>query len=145
MTLEEAFQELGLKPGAAPDKIKAAYRKRALDLHPDRRSETEKSYYEEKFRRLKEAYEFIKKSDPLPVEEGREPIETEGWGAEIKVPQSRWRDSPSRESESAPLPDRLGIRVSWDLESWALWGIVLPVGAVILVLLVRLIASWVNP
>ena len=30
------WQVLGLKPGAEPDEIKSAFRKKALELHPDR-------------------------------------------------------------------------------------------------------------
>lgn len=145
MTIEQAYQTLGLAPGASAEAIKAAYRKKALELHPDRRSQSEKPYYEEKFRELKEAYELIKKAGPMPAPVAREPVETEGWGEPVEVPQSRWRDLSSREPESAPLSDKLGVKPSWDLESWALWGVVIPAGAVILVLVVRLIAGWINP
>ena len=145
MTLEEAYQALGLKPGAKPEQIKAAYRRKALELHPDRRSDHEKAFYEKKFRALKDAYELIKKTGPIVIPEEREPVETEGWGPEIKVPTSRWRDNPNRQAEDLPLGEKLGIQPTWALESWALWGVVIPGGAILLVFVVRLIGSWINP
>jgi curved DNA-binding protein CbpA len=36
MTRDEALRILGLKDGAGPDEIKAAYRKLMAQLHPDR-------------------------------------------------------------------------------------------------------------
>lgn len=49
------FDVVGVKSGASLEEIKAAYRARALTLHPDKGGDPEK------FRRLQEAYEILKR------------------------------------------------------------------------------------
>jgi DnaJ-class molecular chaperone len=51
-----AFEVLGLAPGASVDEIKKAYRRQAQLFHPDR-NKTPGS--EERFKLIKEAYEFL--------------------------------------------------------------------------------------
>ena len=36
MSIDEAWQVLGLEPGAAPDEIRMAHRRLMRDVHPDR-------------------------------------------------------------------------------------------------------------
>src|SRR5687767_4716185 len=53
------YEVLGLAKGASADEIKKAYRKRALQYHPDRNKTKEA---EEKFKEITRAYEVL--SDP---------------------------------------------------------------------------------
>jgi molecular chaperone DnaJ len=55
------YDVLGVNRTAGPDEIKSAYRKAALQFHPDRNPDN-KSHAEEKFREATEAYSIL--SDP---------------------------------------------------------------------------------
>ncbi|MFB6302030.1 MAG: J domain-containing protein [Haloferacaceae archaeon] len=50
----EAYRILGLEPGADPEDVRAAYRERAKELHPDAESGDE-----EAFKRITRAYETL--------------------------------------------------------------------------------------
>ncbi|KJA28145.1 hypothetical protein HYPSUDRAFT_212121 [Hypholoma sublateritium FD-334 SS-4] len=60
------YEELGVSPNASQDEIRKAYKKRALQTHPDRLPQgataADKSDSDEKFRRVNNAYEVL--SDP---------------------------------------------------------------------------------
>ncbi|KAG2070201.1 DnaJ-domain-containing protein [Suillus decipiens] len=60
------YETLGLSRDATPDQIRKAYRKKALETHPDRlpqgASPAQKSASEEMFRKVNNAYEIL--SDP---------------------------------------------------------------------------------
>lgn len=60
--LEESYELLGLPSGAPQDDVKAAFRKLALQVHPDV-SQLEKEEAEMRFKALSEAYEYIKSSN----------------------------------------------------------------------------------
>lgn len=57
--MKDYYQILGLDRGATPDQIKAAYRKLAVELHPDRNSDPRAT---ERFKEVNEANEVL--SDP---------------------------------------------------------------------------------
>lgn len=63
-SVESAYKILGIESDATNDEVKKAYRRLAVEYHPDKVSylgEEFKKSAEEKFRKINEAYESIKK------------------------------------------------------------------------------------
>jgi hypothetical protein len=54
LTVAEAYDALGLDPGAGPDRVRGAYRERVKDVHPDTEGGDEAA-----FKRVQEAYERL--------------------------------------------------------------------------------------
>jgi len=52
-TMSKYHDILGLKPGATEEEVKKAYRKKAIETHPD------KGGNEEEFKKVTEAYEIL--------------------------------------------------------------------------------------
>jgi len=52
---EAAYEVLGLEPGAGPEAVRAAYRERVKDAHPDTPGGSA-----EEFIRVREAYEYLR-------------------------------------------------------------------------------------
>lgn len=53
------YEILGVPRNATPEEIKKAYRKLALEFHPDRHPPEKKKWAEEKFKEISEAYEVL--------------------------------------------------------------------------------------
>jgi len=51
---------LGVSPGASQEEIKHAFRRRALECHPDQADEGEKERAQEEFLRVREAFEILR-------------------------------------------------------------------------------------
>jgi len=63
-----AYTTLGISPNATDDEVKKAYRRMAMEYHPDKQvnaSEQEKQAAAEKFRAANKAYEHIKQQRNL--------------------------------------------------------------------------------
>src|SRR3989344_4035811 len=56
------YDILGISKGAPADEIKKAYRKQALEWHPDRHQGADKEAAEKRFKEINEAYQIL--SDP---------------------------------------------------------------------------------
>src|SRR5579863_4079784 len=57
--LRDYYEVLGLKKAASSDEIKKAYRRLALEFHPDRHQDVMKHQAEEKFKEITAAYEIL--------------------------------------------------------------------------------------
>lgn len=62
MEFQDYYELLGVARDASEEAIKKAYRKKALECHPDRHPEGEREAAEVEFKRISEAYEVL--SDP---------------------------------------------------------------------------------
>lgn len=56
------YETLGIKRGATDAEIKSAYRKKALEWHPDRHQGSDKENAEKKFKEVNEAYQVLSDS-----------------------------------------------------------------------------------
>ena len=61
MSKRDYYETLGVTKGAGPDEIKKAYRKVAMQYHPDRNPGDKSA--EEKFKEAAEAYEVLNDPD----------------------------------------------------------------------------------
>ena len=56
--MQDPYSVLGIQPGASKDEAKKAFKRRAMETHPDRGGN------EEEFKKVNEAYEQIKNPQP---------------------------------------------------------------------------------
>ena len=61
---------LGINPGASQEEIKHAFRRRALECHPDQADEGEKEEAQREFLRVREAFETLSDSEDEPWSRG---------------------------------------------------------------------------
>ena len=61
MSEQDYYELLGVSRNASADEIKKAYRKKAIQFHPDKNPDD--STAEEKFKEISEAYEVLKDSE----------------------------------------------------------------------------------
>lgn len=57
--MSQYHEILKVRPGASQEEIKSAFRKRALECHPDQAEEGRKEEAQEEFRRVREAFEVL--------------------------------------------------------------------------------------
>jgi len=140
VTLEKAYAILEVEAGSDPKLIQRAYRRRALQFHPDRVKPEEAEYYARKFMEIRDAYELLRKQGfPIPQAEQvvEEPVyyrRTAGrsFAAKREDPDAeRWRNL-STGMETSP----------WTI---LLWCVVIPAGAVGVVLFFRFLLRQGTP
>lgn len=80
MKAEDLYETLGVSPDATPDQIKKAYRKRALECHPDRGGGDEAA-----FKALEAAYGVLSDSEKRACyDRGDSPDDIERFAAEVQ-------------------------------------------------------------
>jgi len=88
-SLDQAFDVLGLVPGALPAEVKRAYRKLAMHWHPDRNPAPEAT---ERFRQVRAAYDFVLSGGEDDAEE---------------MPDDEPAPEPETTASPTPGPDQL--------------------------------------
>ncbi len=110
----KACQILQLKPGSSFEEIKYAYRKKVLELHPDKNNEEKDGV---KFRLVTDAYHFLKNDSKAANSKIREAKYTDtktrkektfwrgGWGArpDDRPPEEDWTKYTKQTEQSDPF------------------------------------------
>lgn len=140
MDAEQAYRILGVAPGADPKEVQRAYRRQALAFHPDRAGTTgDKEYFTQRFLAVRDAYEQLRR-EGFPGPSTAEILDEVGLAdpAQGLTPAGRsFYQARKKEDEEMPLAQKLGFSVRVDLEAIFLWGVLIPGGAVAVVLFVR--------
>ncbi|MFH2203576.1 MAG: J domain-containing protein [Elusimicrobiota bacterium] len=138
MTTEEAYSILDVEAGASPKEVQQAYRRQAMRCHPDRaRSAAEAQSFTKRFIEVRDAYEYLRTAG-FPVAETEEVLYDVIDDLPPMTPAGR-SFAPKKDDEYSDisLAEKLGFGFSVNLEAISLWGIIIPAGAVIVVLFVR--------
>lgn len=140
MDAEKAYTVLGVEPGASPKEVQLAYRKKALECHPDRASSAEEAeYLQGKFLQVRDAYEFLRRAGfPVPEPEKVVDVPAEGWAAGRSF-------APRREPEDVGQIEKLGLGFKVRNETIVIWGILIPSGAVGIFYFLRLLRRFLAP
>ena len=124
MTPEAAYGVLGLEPGGAdPADIQKAYRRRALDCHPDRaHNEADKEAYARRFLEVRDAYEALKKAGfPIPA-----PQKVVADPPDIRNYERRFKKRAGEPEFEVPLREKLGFGPGPTVDQIVFWGLLLP-------------------
>lgn len=133
MDIEEAYQILGLDRHAGPDEAKAAYRKLALEWHPDRAPiDGERERFTARFKEVRDAYELLRSSNfpQLPEAASFEP----------RLAGRSFAKEPEPKSFSTSVEFRLDV----DLRSVALF-LLCAAAAVVLIGLMKWFGRTLSP
>jgi ferredoxin len=86
---QQALVILNLKTDSSWDEIKTAYRKLALEFHPDKNTNEKEG---KEFKKITEAYNHLKNSYDKPEEKIVEikPKSKKNWGAPTDIPEQDW-------------------------------------------------------
>jgi hypothetical protein len=98
---------LGITPGASQQEIKQAFRRRALECHPDQAEESEKEAAQQEFLRVREAFEVLSG--------GEEGDWTLGARDGADTEDSKARSRGSRRSYKEKWQNAKKVRVSKDI------------------------------
>ena len=122
MTPERAREILGLEQEAGAPAVQRAYRRKALEWHPDRASDPDESdRFTRRFMEVRDAYECLKKGGfpALP-----EPSEVVPDPPQVRSYERRFKLKP----EDMPVGwlEKLGFGPGPSVETLAFWGFLLP-------------------
>lgn len=101
------YRELGVEPNATQDEVKRAYRRLAIQYHPDKnmtREPEERKAAEGKFKRINEAYETLsdlEKRKKYDVRSGLRKGEAQPWRPQKYEPQ-QWQEPPKPKEPTQP-------------------------------------------
>ncbi len=78
------YEVLGVPRDASPDDVKRAYRKLAMQFHPDRVPQDQKAAAEERFKEISEAYEVLADTEKRSLYDqyGHSGIDQQVWGGQ---------------------------------------------------------------
>ena len=123
MMPEDAYRILEVEPGASPKEVQLAYRKKALELHPDRASSEEQSqYFYRQFLEIRDAYEYLRREGfPVPEPELVVPdVVIQTWTA------GRSFAPKKGETNEVSQLQKLGFDFNFSPKVILFWGIFLP-------------------
>ncbi len=138
MTTDEAYRVLGLGAPATADEVKKAYRRKALESHPDRWPDPrDKAFHEKRFLEAKEAYAQLRAA-------GYPDLPEEAAVAPDYSPKTAGRSFAPKETEELAAAEKLGLRFAWSMESLVAWAVLLPAAAVALVYFVKMLIGLIR-
>ena len=140
MTVEQAYAILEVEAGAEPKQVQKAYRRRALQYHPDRAKAEDAEYCSRKFMEIRDAYELLRKQGfPIPEPETivEEPVYYRRAAGRSFAPK---REDPDAERWH-------NLSTGNEMSPWAvlLWCVVIPAGAVGAALFIRYLLRQGTP
>ncbi|MBI3299604.1 MAG: DnaJ domain-containing protein [Elusimicrobia bacterium] len=142
MKPERAYTILGLSPGGStPEDILKAYRRRAMECHPDRApSLAESDDYTRRFLEVRDAYESLKKAG-FPVPPAEEVVKEP---SQVRSYERRFGKREDEKEFDVPLREKLGYGPGPTVEQWFFWGILVPACAIGMYLSLRWLAAVVR-
>ena len=142
MTTPQAYGALGIVPGASAAQVQAAYRKKALEFHPDRaRSEEQSAYFYKRFLEIRDAYERLRREGfPGPEPEEVVPDVSTDFGDWIAGRSF----APKGPIPKAKLSDQLGLDFHVRPQTLVFWAVLVPGTIWILVSFLRFLLNAVR-
>lgn len=139
MTSEQAYETLGLVAPVTAQDVKLAYRRKAMELHPDRFSgDSEKAYYARRFMAAHEAYKTLRERG-FP-ELASEPLPEPDFGPKLAGRSF----APTETADDMALTEKLGVGLPWRLETMLAWGLGLPLAAGTLFYFVKMVLDAIK-
>ena len=108
MNVSDAYQALGQKPGCSDEELKKAFRKVALQYHPDRNQGDKQA--EERFKEINEAYDLLTNPERKEEREGRARFTGFGTGGVTDDIFSAWKAKVDAEAASGQTNRNRGQR-----------------------------------
>lgn len=138
MDIDKAYTVLGVVPGVDPKEVQRAYRRRALEFHPDRVDAKDAEFYSRKFMEIRDAYELLRKSG-FPVPEPETVVE------EPEYFRAAGRSFKLRPKDEAFQKVRFSTGNEMSPATMLFWGVFIPLCAVAIVLFLRFLLKQEIP